>query len=88
MGREAEFPLGPFQLAIKYNKPVSFVTAVKEGKYHYHFMATKPKVYPNALGKERKKQLQSVMNDYIAWLEDKVSRYPYQWFNYYYFWKF
>ncbi len=87
LGQKADFPLGPFQLATKYNKPVTFVTAVKENKRHYHFMATKPKVYPNAVGAERKKQLNLIISDYILWLEDKVLRYPYQWFNYYYFWK-
>ncbi len=87
MGRDADFPLGPFQLATKYNKPVTFVTAVKETKRHYHFMATEPKTYPNAIGAERKKQLNRIMTDYISWLEDKVQKYPYQWFNYYYFWK-
>ncbi len=87
MGREAEFPLGPFQLATKYNKPVTFVTAVKETKRHYHFMATQPKVYSNKLGARRKQQLNQIISDYISWLEDKVRKYPYQWFNYYYFWK-
>ncbi|RLD91464.1 MAG: lipid A biosynthesis acyltransferase [Bacteroidetes bacterium] len=87
MGREADFPLGPFQLATKYNKPVTFVTAVKETKRHYHFMATSPKVYSNKPGPQRKQQLTLIMSDYISWLEDKVAKYPYQWFNYYYFWK-
>jgi predicted LPLAT superfamily acyltransferase len=71
MDRDADFPLGPFQLATKYNKPVSFVTAVKETKRHYHFMATQPKIYANAIGAERKKQLNRIMTDYISWLEDK-----------------
>ena len=87
MGIDAAFPLGPFQLATKYNKPVSFVTAVKESKYHYHFMATEPRVYTNSLGAERKRQLNLIMTDYIQWLEDKVKKYPYQWFNYFYFWE-
>ncbi len=87
LGKEADFPLGPFQLATKYNKPVTFVTAVKETKQHYHFMATKPKVYPNKVGACRKRQLELIISDYISWLEDKVRKYPYQWFNYYYFWK-
>ena len=87
MGKEAAFPLGPFQLATKYNKAVSFVTAVKESRHHYHFMATEPKIYPNAIGAKRKQQLNSIIADYIQWLEDKVKKYPYQWFNYFYFWE-
>jgi predicted LPLAT superfamily acyltransferase len=88
MGKDADFPLGPFQLATKYNKPVTFVTAVKESKKHYHFMATPPITYPNAVGAQRKRQLNLIMTNYILWLEDKVRKYPCQWFNYYYFWKF
>lgn len=87
MGKDADFPLGPFQLATKYNKPVTFVTAVKETKKHYHFMATNPKIYSNALGDKRKKQINLILNNYISWLEEIVYKYPYQWFNYYYFWK-
>ncbi len=87
MGREAAFPTGPFQLATKYNKPVTFVTAVKETKWHYHFMATKPNLYSNTIGEKRKQQLKRVMDDYLQWLEEKVGSYPLQWFNYYYFWK-
>lgn len=84
MGKAADFPVGPFVLAARLQVPVSFVFALKESKLHYHFYASRPKVYP--VGK-RKMQHESMMVDFIAELEAKIGKYPAQWFNYYNFWK-
>ena len=88
LGKTADFPVGPFYLAIKYKKPVIFVSAIKETNTHYHFFATKPKVYeaePNEIS--RNGQLLLILNDYIAEMEKVLKKHPAQWFNYYYFWK-
>ncbi len=84
LGKPASFPLGPFILAARLRVPVSFVFALKESKLHYHFFASRPKVYA-AL--DIKTQPEEMLSDYIAELEEKVQRYPAQWFNYYNFWK-
>ena len=87
LGKDAEFPTGPFYLAVKYNKPVTFVSAVKETKSHYHFYATPARVYKaeNNL-KSREKQSRNMLLDYVKRLEITVKEHPEQWFNYYYFW--
>jgi len=86
-GREAEFPLGPFLLAVKYKKPVSFVNAFKESRTHYHFFATAARTKTAAATvKERNGAAVGLLEEYIFTLENSLKKYPLQWFNYYYFW--
>lgn len=87
LGHEALFPYGPFYMALKYNRPVSFVSAVKETDTHYHFYATQPRKYGssgNAAEKDR--QLKKIVNDYTDEMARILKMVPEQWFNYYYFW--
>ncbi len=87
MGYDAEFPTGVFYLAVKQQKPVTFVSALKETSTHYHFYATKPKVYSNTKAKTRNELVSEIINDYKTNIESILKKYPVQWFNYYYFWK-
>ncbi len=84
LGEKARFPLGPFLLAAKFKVPVSYVFAVKESNLHYHFFASAIKDYGH-LPKEI--VMQEMLNDFTLEMEDKVKRYPEQWFNYYDFWE-
>jgi len=87
MGQSAKFPYGPYYLAARFNKAVSFVFAFKESDKHYHFYATKPKIYPQIKSiKDRKTISALILKDYIPHLEDKIVKYPFQWFNFYDFW--
>jgi len=87
LGREAKFPYGPFILPMKYNKPVTFVSAIKETDTHYHFFATKPRVYQGSGNKnENKVLIKKMLKNYINELERILHLAPEQWFNYYYFW--
>lgn len=88
-GRQARFPHGPFFLAMKYHVPVSFVFAMKEKKYHYHFYAFPGKYYddPSRNVFKRTAALQSIVNEYICSLEKMIKKHPEQWFNYYNFWE-
>lgn len=88
LGREARFPEGPFYLALRMNVPVSFAFAMKEGRSHYHFYATPPKIYAHQEGKRiGRDDLLPVLQDYIVALERMLKKYPEQWFNYYEFWE-
>ncbi|NOR86254.1 MAG: lipid A biosynthesis acyltransferase, partial [Bacteroidales bacterium] len=87
MGHQAKFPNGPYYLAARFNKPVSFVFAFKETAKHYHFYASPPKKYPKIKSiADRKIISGNILKDYIPYLEDKIKKYPYQWFNFYDFW--
>lgn len=83
LGKEANFPMGPFVLATTFKVPVSYVFSLKESATHYHLFASKPKEY-----RENKKiAIPEALKDFTTELEQKVRQYPEQWFNYYDFWK-
>ncbi|MCI0472925.1 MAG: lipid A biosynthesis acyltransferase, partial [Ignavibacteria bacterium] len=89
MGREAQFPEGPFYLALRMNAPVSFAFAMKAGRKHYHFYATPPKQYDIPEGKRiTQEHLRPMLSDYILAVESMLEKYPEQWFNYYKFWEY
>lgn len=83
LGKEAQFPLGPFVLASKLKAPVSFVFALKEHDTEYTFYASKPQIYDGRgmAGAE------AMLSAYVLELEEKLKEYPEQWFNYFDFWK-
>ncbi len=86
--KPAAFPIGPVNMAARFNVPVSFVFAVKEKLRHYHFFATPLLYVPftrNPL--KREESLLSAIRVYVGKFEEIVRRYPLQWFNYYDFWK-
>ncbi|HEY0656461.1 MAG TPA: lipid A biosynthesis acyltransferase [Chryseosolibacter sp.] len=84
LGAPAIFPLGPFQLAAGFNVPVSIVFAMKESHSHYHFFGSplQKKTDTETKTQFSERLSETFKND----LEQKVKRYPEQWFNYYNFW--
>lgn len=87
LGKPAHFPIGPLNMAAKFKVPVSFVFALKETSSHYHFYAT-PLLniaYSRNLA-IRDHNLGEAVKVYVRKLEEMVSKYPLQWFNYYDFW--
>lgn len=84
LGKEANFPMGPFVLATTFKVPVSFVFAMKETWKHYHLFASDIKEYNQPA---RKSVMQEMLNDFVAEMEKKVRQYPSQWYNYYNFWQ-
>lgn len=77
MGKKARFPYGPFVIASKFDAPVTFVFAAKDGKYSYHLSATAPIT--------QKMKPEEIARLYVDELERKVRQYPEQWFNYFNF---
>ena len=76
-GKMAKFPLGPFIIASKFGAPVTFVFAVKEGKFHYHLSAS-PII-------DEKMTPEDIAQLFVKELEKKVKLHPEQWFNYFEF---
>jgi predicted LPLAT superfamily acyltransferase len=88
LGEKANFPTGPFYLAMKFHVPVSFVFAMKDSASHYHFFATPPRLYQQqGIQQKRDQTIQTIIKDYIYVLERTLRKYPSQWFNYYNFWE-
>ncbi|OQX77664.1 MAG: hypothetical protein B6D61_06825 [Bacteroidetes bacterium 4484_249] len=85
---EAKFPTGPFLVPLKFDVPVSFVTAMKETSKHYHFHASAPKKFRVPKNPSDRVGLVNLMlEDYIKNLENILLKYPDQWFNFYDFWE-
>ncbi|GAB3007467.1 lipid A biosynthesis acyltransferase [Niabella terrae] len=82
LGRNARFPQGPFVLASRLEVPVSFVFALKETLFHYHFFASESVVFKNSSSGNP----QAILEAFAAAMEAKVRSYPTQWYNYYNFW--
>ncbi len=84
-GSPANFPLGPFALAVQRNVPVISVFVMKTG-------ATKYKIYVNRVDNEElvgssREKMQKLARMFAVQLESVVREYPTQWFNFYDFWK-
>ena len=79
LAKEARFPEGPFLLALKLKVPVLFVYVMKERNSHYHLYARNPNV--------RYKDVNELLKSYVKNLEWILSKYPFQWFNYFDFWE-
>lgn len=83
MGANAAFPAGPFLFVVQKDVPVFAVFVMKEKGLNYRLRVRK---LESAGGNVRQRSAllaQSFANE----LEQTVREYPYQWFNYYDFWK-
>lgn len=79
LGREAHFPAGPFLISSRLSTPVLFVYVMRERRRHYHLYArTATFTHRDA---------QSLLHAYVQSIEQILTKYPLQWFNYYDFWK-
>lgn len=84
LGWNAEFPQGNFQLAALFKVPVSMVFGFKESGRKYHLYGIEP-IFPID-GESKQDYTNRIFNYYITHLEEMIKKYPYQWFNFYYFW--
>jgi predicted LPLAT superfamily acyltransferase len=83
LGKEAQFPMGPFALAVQKEAPMLAVFSMRShGVY---------KVYVRDIRQDESLPLRARMADmaqnFASELEKVVRMYPTQWFNYYDFWK-
>lgn len=82
LGTPTQFPMGPFALAVQRDIAVLCVNVMKVS-------AKKYKVYVSKLQKDgdtKKEQMASLARQFAGHLEEVLSQYPEQWFNYYEFW--
>src|SRR5690606_23998018 len=78
-GQPARFPAGPFLISSRLSTPVLFVYVMRERNKHYHLYARK------AMFNHRDSQ--SLLHAFTQSIEQILTKYPLQWFNYYDFWK-
>ncbi len=77
-GGKAPFPTGPFKVASKCRVPAVFFYALREKGRKFRFIFE--------LVDEEKISTDELMTRFAASLEDKISRYPLQWYNFFEFW--
>lgn len=84
LGDDANFPLGPFILAASFKAPVSIVFAFKETHAHYHFYGGA--ILQGAPDESKADFRERLLDAFVDALDEKVKKYPEQWFNYFNFW--
>jgi predicted LPLAT superfamily acyltransferase len=85
LGSEALFPFGPFALASGFQVPVPIVFAFKESLTHYHFYSSE--VLERLSDENKNVFTMRLISTFVNMLEEKITKYPAQWFNYFKFWK-
>ncbi|SFN18764.1 Predicted acyltransferase, LPLAT superfamily [Paenimyroides ummariense] len=80
LAKEAHFPAGTFMLASRLKTPVAYVYVMKEPNLHYH-------LYTRRAPEFKHRDAQAVLNSYTDSVSQMLKKYPYQWFNYFDFWK-
>lgn len=85
LGDEAEFPAGPFWLALMLGAPVYFMAGFSAGS---GYQAVMEPLYDGGHVPRREREVicAQLLADYIGKLETYCRRYPYQWFNFFDFW--
>ncbi|NLE01676.1 MAG: lysophospholipid acyltransferase family protein [Fibrobacter sp.] len=86
MGAYASFPTGPFAIAAATNVPLIPFFSIKTGYRKYTFIAYEPISVRYSSLEQKKSAINDAMLQYVKILEDIVSKYPYQWYNFYKFW--
>ena len=81
LGTPARFPTGPFRLAVLLRRPIVLMFGLYRGGNHYdiHFEALEPASGENAL--------EQSLRRYVERLEHFCRLAPYNWFNFYDYWK-
>ena len=83
LGKEAQFPMGPFALAVQKEVPMLAVFSMRDHGIY--------RVFVRDIRQDESLPLRARMADmaakFAAELERVVRMYPTQWFNYYDFWK-
>ncbi|MBN2527376.1 MAG: hypothetical protein JXR76_13355 [Deltaproteobacteria bacterium] len=87
LGEDAPFPANPWLVANLLQCPTFFVAGVKVGRRTYQpavqFVAEKVSISRA----NRDRDLKEYIAKYAAFLEQLCCQYPYQWFNFYDFWR-
>jgi predicted LPLAT superfamily acyltransferase len=81
------FPVGPFAIGAATGAPIVPVMVTKTGLKKYVFKAYAPILFEGVTPGNRDKYIFTAMERYVGILEQVVKEKPYEWFNFYDFWK-
>ncbi len=86
LGAPAQFPVGPFRLALMLKRPLYFMTGLYCGGNRYRVYFDKLDDFSAPMD-NRDLALTQLMQKYVATLERYCRAHPYNWFNFYDFWQ-
>ncbi len=87
LGEAARFPVGPFRLAALLQRPIVMMFGLYRGGNHYDvYFETLVGTWP-ATRSERKLALAEAQRRYVERLDHYCRDAPYNWYNFYDFWK-
>ncbi|MSP01566.1 MAG: hypothetical protein EXR07_11045 [Acetobacteraceae bacterium] len=90
-GAPALFPTGPFQIAAMLRSPVVMFLGIRTGRRRY-LLRFEPLPSAGPLADPirpagQAEALRQTMSGYVSRLEAACRAYPFQWFNFYHFWR-
>ncbi len=86
LGEPAKFPSGPLRMAYMLKSPVLLMVGVYRGGNHYDLYLEELADMGNA-GLPRNELIRQAQQRYVAGIERHCRNAPYNWFNFYDFWK-
>lgn len=91
LGKEADFPYGVFVLALLLKAPTYYVfglrTKTASLRPKYHIFVEKSKVDFESPSSKRDEKIHALCKEFVVKLEKYCIQFPYQWYNFYNFWK-
>jgi len=87
LGKPAVFPLGPMRAAAVLRRPVYFITGIYKGGNRYHAVFEKLVDFSSVRSGEREAAVEAAIRTYAAVLERHCREDPYNWFNFFDFWR-
>ena len=86
LGKDAQFPLGPFVTAVQLEAPMVSIFMMKERGKRYKLYVRPVELTEEQKKLPRRKQMEALAANFAANLSEIVTLSPDQWFNYYDFW--
>jgi predicted LPLAT superfamily acyltransferase len=87
LGQPARFPIGAMRAAAIMRRPVIFMIGLYRGGNRYHVAFEQLADFSTAEPRQREAAVQAAVERYAAVLEKHVRNDPYNWFNFFDFWR-
>ena len=87
LGAPASFPQGPFRVAMLLQRPVVMMVGLYRGGRSYDVFFELLAEAPQSRPQDGEAWLDAIMRRYVGRLEHYCREAPFNWFNFYDFWK-
>ncbi|MGH8324754.1 MAG: acyl-CoA synthetase, partial [Steroidobacteraceae bacterium] len=87
LGHPALLPLGPMRAAAVLRRPVFFILGLYKGGNRYHAVFEELADFSETRPAEREAAVEAAIRRYVALLEKYCRSDPYNWFNFFDFWR-